>query len=169
MKALTIQAQIIIAVGIAIVAFLAGFKLQGVIKDNEIAEMKTAYDAKVLKATNAKLAAVNHARDVEQLNATAMSAAATTFEEKRKNEKATDDRTIADLRSRVTSLRVSTRNPGSRDVPGAPAGACAGDGQAEQTLAPAVAARLAQRYADYNAVIDQLELCQATLIIDRQK
>lgn len=162
------QVKIILAAGVLTLAFFGGFGLSNTLSNTRIANLKLAHTEVLNKALDEKAKEEARARKAEQLVAIGIDAAATDFERKRQNEKAADARTIADLRNDVNRLRVSTRNAPRIIVPGAPTSPGRCDGEGEQTLAPAVAARLAERYADFNAVVDQLELCQATLVLDRQ-
>lgn len=140
-------------------------------REAQMTKMRTAYNTALGKSEAAKLAAEARATEIEAASNGAVMSAVTSYEESRKNEKALDDRRIADLSGRVASLLVSTshRPASGGALPAAGACAASGDGQATETLAPAVAARLARRYADYNELVDQLGLCQTVVAIDRQQ
>ncbi len=165
-----IQAKLIAAAGVVIVSFTSGFKTSDHFAKVEAARVKSVADAALLVQKDKALAAEMIARSAENRADSSIANATSTFEKVRENEKAITDRVIADLRGDVTRLRVSTKKPAARPagVPGAPATTCSSDDQTESTLSGSVAARLAGRYADYNALVGQLELCQATLIIDRE-
>lgn len=129
---------------------------------------EVAYTTAINIAQNAKLEAERRADALDLKRGAAITLATEKYEQGRSDEKAQADRTIADLRSDVTRLRVRTNRPaGSGGVPAAPAAAGSGDGEATETLSGAVAARLAGRYADYNGLVDQLGLCQQTIEADR--
>lgn len=160
-----------LALVVALALLAAGWCLGSAHVNGEIVKLEVAHKAAIDEATRAKNAAEERTDEANKAATGAIESAQLTFEETRKNEKALDDRRIADLATDNSRLRVSTRrtNAGSCGALPAAAGAAAGgDGQADETLAPTVAARLAQRYADYNEVVDQLNLCQSILIIDRQ-
>jgi hypothetical protein len=160
---LPIQAKMIIAAGLAALLMFAGFRMNGYIKDAEIAKLNEAHTEVLRVATAARLTAEMKSRDDESKAVVAIAAASDQFEEVRQNEKAITDRRINDLLVDNSRLYVSTRAANRRSVPGAPATTVASDGEADQTLAPAVAGRLASRYAAYNEVVDQLTLCQDTI------
>lgn len=160
---LPVQAKLILATGLVVLTFFFGFKANGYIKDAEIDALNAGHAKVVATANSARLAAEVRARETERGATLAISTAAETFEKVRQDEKTTSDRRIADLLSDNSRLYVSTRTAYRRSVPGAPATACTGDGQTEQALAPAVAGRLAGRYAAYNEIVDQLTLCQSTI------
>lgn len=138
-------------------------------KDVEIGKIKLANTKALGKALVAKSVAEDRVATLEHEHATALDIATTTFEESRAHDKAIADRRIADLNARVTSLRVRVATDASSGstVRDPAAAASSGYGQTTQTLAPAIAGRLARRYAEYNELIDQLELCQVTVLIDR--
>lgn len=145
--------------------FAAGFCVQGWRKDGEIAEMQVAWNKLIIAADKARAEAEKRAGLAESNERAYYAAALATYKETVTHDKAISDRTIADLRAGNDRLRVSTSKSAARScpVPGAAAGAERSDGPSEETLAPAVAARLAERYAAYNALVDQLTLCQETV------
>lgn len=146
----------------------AGFGLAHTLAAADIAQLNEAHTQALNTALAAQLAAETRAQALETAGRTATTEAVTKYDEGRKNDKAKDDRTIADLRADVKRLRVSTTShPSGGALPAAGPAAGAGDGQAQQTLSGSVAARLAGRYADYNELVDQLELCQGQLERDR--
>ena len=154
---------------IAVLVFLAGFGLNGVIKNSEIKSLKNKQLVELNTAQAAKITAEKKTREAEQKVSSSLAKAATAFEEVRENDKANSNRVIADLRSDVTRLRVLVRrSPSNGGVPGTSTSASCGDDKAEQTLSGPVAARLAERYAEYNSLVDQLGLCQATVRADRE-
>ncbi len=138
-------------------------------KNVEIGKIQLAHEKALGKAQAAKSEAEDRVATLEHDHATALGIATTTFEESRAHDKAISDRRIADLAARVTSLRVrvATNASGGSTVSSAFTAPGSSYGQATETLAPAIAGRLARRYAEYNELIDQLELCQATILIDR--
>lgn len=151
-------------------AFFCGFALEGKIKDGDIATLKLNYQSALNTSAEALTKANKAARDHEHSDIESFAALATKYEERRQNEKAADASTITALRNDVVRLRVSTnsRPASGSQLPATTAGACTGDGQTEQTLAPTVAARLAGRYAEYNEIVDQLGLCQDVLLSERK-
>ncbi len=162
-----LQVKLIVLAGVIVVIFVSGFKTASYVKNNEIAEIRHEQEVALGKAKTAALTASETARSIEHNMSAELIVAQQRYEEAQ-NEKAVSDRNIADLRNDVTRLRVSTRaSPARPSVPGVAACPAGSDDQAEQTLTGPVAARLAGRYADYNALIDQLELCQATVRADR--
>lgn len=167
-SAIPIQAKLIACAGILTVTFIAGYQAATYVKDGEITRMNLAAQRVLTQAETKAREATEKARSLESNASTALNTATQQYE-KAQNEKAVSDRHIADLRNDVARLRVSTRPSTPRPaVSGTTACAASGNDETEQTLAGPVAARLAQRYSDYNSLIDQLELCQATVIIDRQ-
>lgn len=164
-------ARIVATSALLFAGMLFGWYANGVVKNGEIAAIELAQQKALETANAAKTAAEEHATELEHSQATALSIATTTFEEKHEADKTAADHRIADLNARVTSLLVSTHraaNPGSGALPGPATAASGSDGEATETLSAAVAGRLARRYADYNEIVDQLELCQATVLIDRK-
>lgn len=165
------EVKIIAVVVLVSLAAAFGWHANGVVKDSEISALNLAQQQALGKALEAKSAAEERATELEHSHTIALDIATTTFEEKHEADKTAADRRIADLNTRVTSLLVSTRraaNPGGCALPGPAAAAGRSDGEATETLSAAVAGRLARRYADYNEIVGQLELCQATVLIDRK-
>jgi hypothetical protein len=160
-----------LALVVAIALLAAGWCLGSAHVNGEMTKLSVAHKAAIDEATRAKDAADARADEANKAATGAIESATLYFTEERKNDKALDDRRIADLTADVVRLRVSTRRTntgGCSALPAAAASAGGGDGEADETLAPAVAARLARRYADYNEVVDQLSLCQAVITIDRK-
>jgi hypothetical protein len=146
----------------------AGFALERSLKNGEIAEIQLAHEKQVTAALTAQRTAERHAVDVERLAADTLSSLETKYTQDRENEKANSDHVVADLRNSVVRLRVATSGHASCGaMPSAATSPSTGDGQAAETLAGSVAARLAGRYADYNALVDQLNLCQGIISADR--
>jgi len=159
-----------IAVAALVVGLFTGYAAEHKIKTGEIAQLKLDHEV-IMKASVAALSTANdRAQAQEDIQALKFASLSTDYEAKRQNEKALDTSTITALRNDVVRLRVATNNrPASGgQLPGTATCACTGDGQAEQTLAPAVAARLAGRYADYNEIVDQLGFCQEVLLSERK-
>lgn len=145
-----------------------GYWFERVIKDGVIADLQLAHQKVYNKALEQKLTADARVRAVEAEKARAISQLEAAYTAAMENEKITNARTVDDLRAGLARLRVSTVAAASAcELSGPGAGAGSGHGPAEQTLAPAVAARLAGRYADYNAVVGQLALCQGVVAADR--
>lgn len=164
MSLIPIQIQVAIATVVAALIFSAGFGVEHALKTGEIASLKLTYEKQVNDAKDRVIAANARADAAEGRQRATLVAAATTYEQIRAQEKAQDEKTIADLRSAAKRLRVSTvAAPDRGRVPGAATCACGSDGQTQQTLSPTVAARLAGRYADYNALVDELNLCQTAV------
>ncbi len=115
-------------------------------------------------------AADQRAAKAEHDGAAALAQAAADYERRTTYEKARSEAAIARLRSGADVLRVAvaTVHRDCIDVSNAAAGAGRGDGQEVATLARPTAARLAGRYADYNAIVDQLALAQQVIATDRQ-
>lgn len=161
-------AFVLAAVLMIVVGAWGGFELEGHFAAERIDAIATSYKKSYDAAVDAKVAAEKRASDTEANQRVALATAATHYEEVRQNEKAASDRTIADLRSGLERLRVRTVTTTSGgQVPGAANGAGTGAGASTETLDPAVAARLAGRYAEYNALVDRLNLCQDALEADR--
>lgn len=157
---------------IAAAAFALGAAAGGssvaYVKNGTIRDMKLDYMTKINAVNQAALAANDRADGIQRTINSAILDGVAEFTKKDENEKAQDARTIDDLRSDNARLRVKTNNPVcSVTLPGTATGAGATAGEMETTLAPAVAARLAGRYADYNTVVRQLDLCQAVVVADR--
>lgn len=159
---------------ICVVAFLiavgavAGGLTVRYFKNAELAEQKTTYTTQIAAANKAALAADERAQGIQRTINSAILSGVAEYTQKDTDEKSQDARTIAALRNDVSRLRVKTNNPVcSVQVSGTSPGAGTGTGEVETTLAPAVAARLAGRYADFNSVTRQLELCQAVIVADR--
>jgi hypothetical protein len=155
--------------GALVVGLIGGFAAERTIKNGDIATIKLNYGTALKMSADALGKANKDATDHEKADTKTFADLATKYEETRQNEKARDSIVIADLRSDVKRLRVSTNRPASGGhLPGAPASASGSNDQADETLAPAVAARLAERYADYNEIVGQLWLCQDTLRAERK-
>jgi Bacteriophage Rz lysis protein len=131
--------------------------------------VRTSYASALNAAQEAKAAAEQRATNAELRVASANSDAITDYKKEREDDQTRDARTINDLRADVRRLSVRTnrRPAGGCPVPGAAAATARSDDAAPETLAGPVAARLAERYADYNALVDQLTLCQAVVKNDR--
>lgn len=154
--------------GIALAAaflFSAGMALEGELKDGEIAEIQLAHKQALADATKAKMAAEEAVRVAENKAARDLATLSDNFTKEQEHEKTAANQRIADLLSANVRLRVAVQRPAAGScAPGGPTPAASvGDGQATEALAPATAGRLARRYADYNAIVDQLSLCQATI------
>lgn len=146
------------------IGFGSGFGLERMLKNGEIAAIQLKQAKAVQAAVDAKDAAEARAIAAERDGADRLALQALDYERKIQDEKAASNRVVADLRSGATRLRVSATCPASGSgVPAAAAAASGSDGAAQATLDPAVAARLAGRYADYNALVRQLELAQQTI------
>lgn len=159
----SITAAVMFALGLA-----AGAAGVDYIKDGELLEQKTAYEGQIAAANKAALVASERAAAIQRTIGAAITEGVAEHTVKDENAKAQDARTISDLRNDVARLRVKTNHPVcSGELPGAAPGAGASTGEMETTLAPAVAARLAGRYADFNTVVRQLDLCQNILAADR--
>lgn len=137
---------------------------------DEMAQLRGTYAKDLKDAQDAKRNAEARAAELEEHMTALVSTATAKYEKDQDAQHTQDARTIADLRHDVVRLSVRTNRPaGSGALPGPAAGAGSGDGAATETLAGPVAARLAQRYADYNGLVDQLTLCQAVVTTDRLK
>lgn len=157
---------------IAAVVFALGAAVGGgsvaYVKNGTISEMKLDYGTKIAAADRAALQADERAAAIQRTIGAAITEGVAEHTVKDENAKIQDARVISDLRSDNARLRVKTNNPVcSVTLPGIAPGASAGTGEMETTLAPAVAARLAGRYADFNTVVRQLDLCQAVVVADR--
>jgi len=164
LAALKARVTLIVASIALIAAFGAGFALQGLIKDSEIADIQLEHETQVADAYAARNVALELARAVEHKAAEDIAAAHAKFVEDQQHERAITQRRIADLAAGNERLRVAVEV--ATVATGVPSGAtCSsgGDGQATATIARPVAARLAGRYADYNELVDQITLCQATV------
>lgn len=159
----SITAAVMFALGLA-----AGAAGVDYIKDGELLKQKTTYEGQIAAANKAALVASERANAIQRTIGAAITEGVAEHTVKDENEKAQDARTISDLRNSVARLRVKTSNPVcSGELPGTTASASASAGEVETTIAPAVAARLAERYADFNTVVRQLDLCQNTVLADR--
>lgn len=148
----------------AVIAFAAGFALQGELKDGEIAEIRLEHERMLAAATKAKIAAEEAARLAEVKAVQDLAALSDQYVKEQEHEKAAADQRVADLLSANVRLRIAIQRPaGGCTLPGTAAATSAGDGEAYATIRPDVAGRLGRRYADYNAIVDQLTLCQATI------
>lgn len=149
--------------------FGAGMLLEATIKEGEIANLKLAHETAVAEAEAARNVALERARATEQKAAEDLAALTAKYVEDQQHEKAITQRRIADLAAGNERLRVAIEaNSGNGGVPGTTTGASGGDGQATATIARPVAARFAQRYADYNEIVAQLDHAQAIIIKDRE-
>jgi len=158
-----IAVVVLFAVGVAV-----GGGATAYVKNGTIRDMKLEYTTNIAAANKAALEASDRAAAIQRTIGAAITEGVAEHTVKDENAKAQDARVISDLRNDVARLRVKTNNPVcSVTLPGIAPGAGAGTGEVETTLAPAVAARLAGRYADYNAVVRQLDLCQAVVVADR--
>lgn len=154
---------LIIAIMVA-VAGAAGWTMQGWRMGDEMTTLRAEYQGAIDKANTASVAAEGRAALAESNERKYFATALAEYKESQAHEKATTTRTIADLRTGAERLRVKLATaPRSCPLPDAAAGTAGSDEASEETLAPAVAARLAGRYADYNALVDQLTLCQAVV------
>lgn len=152
---------------LALIGF--GYVMGGIDARIERDEARNNYSAALAAATAARDAADARSRGIEKSWSASVKAVGDTYEGIIANEKALADRTIHNLRTDNVRLRVLTAAAaGRRELPGPAACAAVDHGQAEQTLAGSVAARLAGRYADYNAAVDQLSACQAILETERR-
>lgn len=169
MNALPVEAKMILAGGALLVAGLVGFMLSHTFSETEIAKLNEDHTKELNVALDAKLKAETRVHGLEDEGRKATTAALTAYDETHQNEKATADRTIDDLRNDVKRLRVSTTRgtSGGGMCPTGPS-TSADHGEADETLTGSVAARLAGRYADYNEVVGQLDLCQGQLLRDRK-
>lgn len=156
---------LILAGALALIGF--GYVMGGTDARIERDEARGQYASALATATIARDAANARAANIEKHWSASVTAVGTAYEEIIKNEKATTDRTITDLRNDVVRLRVRTQPARGGDLPGPAAAASERDAATDQTLAPAVAARLAERYAEHNEVVEQLTACQAILQIER--
>lgn len=155
-------------IGLFVFGAAVGAGTMGHFKNVELLEQKTTYDGQIAAANKAALLADERAQGIQRTINSAILSGVAEYIQKDSDEKSQDARTIAALRNDVSRLRVKTNNPVcSNQLPDTTASAGGSDGQAGATLAPAVAARLAERYADYNAVVRQLDLCQAVVTADR--
>lgn len=156
-------AEMVVIAAIIVGAAVMGWTVQGWRMGDELTKVKSSYKSALENANTARVAAEGRAALAESTERANFDKALSAYKESQAHEKATTDRTIADLRTGINRLRVSTTNSRSRPVSGSTAAAAGSDGPSEETLAPAVAARLAGRYADYNALVDRLTLCQAVI------
>lgn len=160
--------EIVAVIGLFVFGAAVGAGTMGHFKNAELLEQKTTYDDQIAAANKAALDADERAQGIQRTINTAILSGVAEYTQKEYDEKSQAAVVIAALRNDVTRLRVKTNNPVcGNQLPSASASASGSDGQADTTLAPAVAARLAERYADYNAVVRQLDLCQAVVVADR--
>ncbi|CAB5145087.1 Spanin, inner membrane subunit [uncultured Caudovirales phage] len=153
----------IIAVIVAL-GFGAGFGLEHQLKGGEIAAINLEHEQALTVATEMREAAEKHAADVEHAGADNLAAQAADYERKIQDEKTASAHVIDGLRSGATRLRVNVTGDTCRsDVPKAADAASGSNAAGQATLAGPVAARLAERYADYNALVRQLDLAQKTI------
>lgn len=155
--------EIVAIVAMVVGAAVFGWTIQGWRMGDELTKVKASYQSAVDNANTARVAAEGRASLAESTERANFGRALSAYKESQAHEKAISDRTIADLRTGLNRLRVSTTNSRSCGLPAAAGAATGSDGPGEETLAPAVAARLAGRYADYNALVDRLTLCQAVI------
>lgn len=164
----TLAVNAIIAAVVFALGAATGGSSVAYVKNGTISDMKLKYTTNIAAANKAALDASDRAAAIQRTIGAAITEGVAEHTVKDENAKAQDARVISDLRNDVARLRVKTNNPVcSVTLPGIAPGAGAGTGEVETTLAPAVAARLAGRYADYNAVVRQLDLCQAVVVADR--
>ena len=148
----------------AVLAFAAGFALQGELKDGEIARIHLAHAQALAQAEQAKSDADERARLAEQATQKSIDTLATDFTERQAHEKVATDQRIADLLSERSRLRIAINRSASGSALSCPASpASGGDGEATATLDGRAAARLTARYAEYNELVDQIDLLQATI------
>jgi hypothetical protein len=111
------------------------------------------------------------ARAQEQHNAQQLAAASQTYQESLQHEKATHDRTVADLRTGALRLRIELARRQTADG-GSAAGSTPGpgrcDGETRAELSTAAAEFLVGLAAEADTVVHQLTACQAVVIADRQ-
>jgi len=163
-----VQAKLIMAGAALLLAGLVGAGIAHTIAAAEIAQINERNTTVLNTALAAKLAAETRVHALESEGRAATTAALTEYDETHAHEKASADITIANLRDDVVRLRVTTNRASGGGVCAAGPTGSTDHGQAEQTLAGSVAARLAGRYADYNEVVGQLTLCQGQLLRDRK-
>lgn len=163
-----LAANAVIAVAVFAFGAAVGSSSVAYVKNGTIRDMKLEYTTNIAAANKAALDASDRAAAIQRTIGAAITEGVAEHTVKDENAKAQDARVISDLRSDVARLRVKTNNPVcSVTLPGTAPSTGASAGEVETTLAPAVAARLAGRYADYNAVVRQLDLCQAVVVVDR--
>jgi hypothetical protein len=163
------KAALFAIVAASALAFAAGFALQGTIKNGEIARINLAHQTAVAEAEAARNVALESARATEQKAASDLAALTAKYIEDRQHENAVTQRRIADLASGNERLRVAIEaNTSNGSLPGPATSTAGSDGQATATISRAVASRFAQRYADYNEIVDQLTLCQSVIENDRK-
>lgn len=136
---------------------------RGVWMQRENAELTVA-NARIIELERA-------ARAQEQRNADQLAAASKTYQESIEHEKATHDRTVADLRSGARRLRIElARRPAAAGDTAGTAGPGAGrcDGEARAELSAAAAEFLVGLAGEADAVVHQLTACQAVVESDRQ-
>lgn len=135
----------------------------------EISDLKLAHETAVAEAEAARNVALERARATEQKAAQDLANLTAKYVEDQQHEKAVTQRRIADLAAGNERLRVAIEtNSSNGGVPGPATGVGGGDGQATATVSRSTSARLAQRYADYNEIVDQLTLAQAVIAKDRE-
>lgn len=145
-------------------SFGAGFALQGELKDGDIAEIHLAHGRELAAAVKAKADAEEATRLAEDKANRDLAALSDQYVKEQEHEKAAADQRIADLLTANVRLRVAVQRPaGGCAIPGAATTASGSDDQATEALPGPVAARLTRRYADYNAIVGQLTLCQDTI------
>lgn len=160
--------DLLMALALFVVGVVVGGSVVAHFKNGTIRDMKLDYTTKIAAINQAALAANDRADGIQRTINSAILDGVAEHTTKDENAKAQDARVISDLRNSVARLRVKTSNPVCRiEVPGTATSANASNGEVETTLAPAVAARLAGRYADFNTVVRQLDLCQAVVAADR--
>lgn len=162
--------RVILYTAIALLLVMVG-RMIGLDESRDVLEhQRGQYATKLAEAELARDAANAHADRTTRNWSAHVDAIIALHEKESKHDKELAARVITDLRNDVVRLRVRT-NPapaaGRGQLPGPASSACECDGTTEQTLAGAVAARLAGRYADYNAAVEQLTACQGILAAER--
>ncbi|WP_306602530.1 lysis system i-spanin subunit Rz [Azonexus sp.] len=145
--------------GYGLVQFEQGKKAERTTwQQRENAEL-TAANARILELTA-------EARQAEQGHAAALAKASATYQENLQHEKATRDRTIADLRSGALRLRIElasreTAGGGAAGEGESSAGRC--DGETHGELSPAAAEFLVDLASEADDVVHQLNAAQAVI------
>jgi len=148
--------------------FAGGFTLEHRLSESTIATLKADYANKVAEAAAAKDAADLRVESIERTNAEEQQKLIANYEQRIQNERSITESTVANLRDGISSLRVKlAANSGGSKLSNVIASATGSNGETAASLSRSVAARLAGRYADYNEIVDQLELCQGIVINDR--
>jgi len=148
--------------------FAGGFTLEHRLSESTIATIKADYATKLAAAEAARDAADLRTASIEQATDAAQQKLIADYEQRIQNEKAISNDTVNGLLNGINSLRVKlAANSSGGKLPNPAASAAGSNGETSATLSRAVAARLALRYAEYNEVVDQLELCQGIIANDR--